>query len=150
MKPQRQDTKVIETPFGKATMRVEDENTCHFYFGVCNEDFVEDYQCVVDGYSFNGRVDVFSDTCDYNVDYCNPSLPVDVVTKVVQWCCDNQRDLTTFELVRGAKIETLLKEIEEIKKDLNDRLPKLLEEKNCELAMVLYFSRKKELEEKVS
>lgn len=134
METQRQDTKVIETPFGKGTMLVKDENTCHFYFGVCNEDFVRDYQCTVDGYFFDGKVIIFADVGDYDVDYSNPLLPVEVVEKVVEWCYANRERLTTSELLKGVKIEKLLKEIGDIKEDLHERLPNLLREKEAELA----------------
>lgn len=133
MKLQRQDTKVIETPFGKCEFRVEDESTYHFSFGDANENLVEDYQCTVDGHSFNGFLEIFSGLSNYDLDDNNPDLPEESLEKVLKWCHENKERLAPPELIKGAKIEDLLKEIADIKEDLNERLPKLLREKQYEL-----------------
>lgn len=138
MKTQKQDSKVIKTPFGKCVIRVKDKNACHFSFGSYNylmEDYsVEKYQYTVDGHSFNGFLEIFSGLSDYDLDYNNPNLPKESLEKVLKWCRGNYKKLITPELLKGAKIEVLLREIKDIKEDLDERLLKLLREKEAELA----------------
>lgn len=130
MKPQRQDTKVIETPFGKARIQVSTDDCCIFYFGNCNEKSMEDYHCNVDSHPFNGFVEIvvgFTDSDGLD------GLPKESKEKVIQWCRDNWGRLITPELVKGAKIERLLREIERIKEKINKSLPELLRQREAEL-----------------
>lgn len=130
MKPQRQDTKVIETPFGKARIQVSTDDCCIFYFGNWNEKYMEDYHCNVDSHPFNGFVEIVVGFTNSDIG----DLPKESKEKVIQWCRDNWGRLITPELVKGAKIERLLREIERIKEKINKSLPELLRQREAELA----------------
>ena len=114
---------VIKTPFGKATISVEDEDSCGIYFGWVNRDYFDENECVVDGHIFSGRVNIVSGEWFSDHLYCK--LPHCSRETIINWCERNYKNFITPKLLNEVVIENLRYEIQILKDCIAEHLREL-------------------------
>ena len=116
---------VIKTPFGKATISVEDEDSCGIYFGWVNRDYFDENECaecVVDGHIFSGSVTLVSG--EWFTDHLS-RLPHRSRKAVVNWCERNYKKFITPKLLNEVMIENLWYETQILKDRIAEHLREL-------------------------
>jgi hypothetical protein len=113
---------VIKTPFGKATISVEDEDSCGIYF--------DENECVVDGHIFSGRVNIvsgewFSDHLYCKLQHLYCKLPHCSRETIINWCERNYKNFITPKLLNEVVIENLRYEIQILKDCIAEHLREL-------------------------